>query len=91
MTALAIISLLAGAVLGLHFKVLILVPATLAGLIGAALSSSLLGTGGWMVAMILITVGLEVGYLGVTATRLIIVPAPHQKPAAEPTITDPAF
>jgi hypothetical protein len=91
MTALAIISLSIGAALGLRFSVLILVPVTIAGLVAVVFTSAILGTRSWM-AMALITAGLEVGYLGLTAIWLIVMPSRHLQSVVKPkTLTDPAF
>jgi hypothetical protein len=92
MIALAIISLIVGAALGLRFKVLILLPAILAGLLGAAMSSILIGSGDWLPAMILTTIGLQLGYVGASATLIVIKPAHRPRPAAQAkTITGPIF
>jgi hypothetical protein len=67
------ISLLAGAILALRFRVFVLVAANLAAIVGAAIFAALLGAGAWT-SIFLAVLALETGYLAMTALRFVIAP-----------------
>jgi hypothetical protein len=92
MIALTIIGLMLGAILGLRFRVLVLVPVTLFGIVGIALVSLAAGLNiSWM-AVALATLGLDLGYLGMTAMRFVIVPAQRLRGAPAPaTLSKSAY
>jgi hypothetical protein len=83
MLMLLISSALAGAVLGLKFKVLILVPALLFSLllIASAGIARDAGFGSIVLAMFLSATSLQLGYLAVVtdAVELLILPRPWQQ------------
>jgi hypothetical protein len=72
---LAVISVLIGAVLGLRFKVLVLLPAIAATLGPILIGGVAGGHGVWHVALagILATTGVQFGYLGGSATRHLML------------------
>jgi hypothetical protein len=77
MVWMAISGALLGAVLGLRFKVLVLLPVILVGVLGIAVASAISGT---PISIILInasvwTVALQFGYLGGLFSRSIVVAA----------------
>lgn len=74
MIALSILSLLAGGVLGMRFKVVALAPAIGLALIAVAGVGTARGTdiGSIVLAMILAATCLQMGYLGSSATRMVI-------------------
>jgi hypothetical protein len=83
MTLLAMTAMLIGALLGLRFKVLILVPAIVIGSaatlgIGMAHSNSLWFT---LLAMVLAITALQMGYLGGAIIRFVIAGARVRKDA----------
>jgi hypothetical protein len=71
MLTLSLVSLLVGAVLGMRFKVLILLPAIFATVLGilAVGISSAAGFSVIVLAMVLATACLQLGYLGTVAAR----------------------
>jgi hypothetical protein len=74
MLSFIILSTLTGAVLGLRFKVLILVPAIVlvaAVTLGVGITHGD-GLGSLLLAMLLAITGLQMGYFGGTVTRLVI-------------------
>jgi hypothetical protein len=75
MMMLAILSLLAGMVLGQRFKVLILIPAIAASLIVAVAAGIARADDIWSIVMmaVLAATSLQIGYLGGTAIRVMIV------------------
>ena len=77
MVMLLIFTMLIGAVLGMRFKVLVLVPATalVVLLIAAAGIAHGDGAGVILLAMVLAAVGLQMGYLGGTGTRFAMAAA----------------
>jgi hypothetical protein len=92
MPALTIVCILIGAVLGLRFTVWILVPGIAFGLFAAAATGIAhqhgLGTVG--LAMLLIVVGLQFGYLAGTATRFIIAAVRTPRARTVGTLSRPA-
>jgi len=84
MIVLTIIGLMLGAVLGARFKVLVLLPATLVGIVFIALISLATGLNISPMAVVLAAVGLDVGYLGMTISRFVIVPALRLRGVAAP-------
>ena len=71
---LAMTAMLIGAVLGLRFKVLILVPATIIGSAAALAVGMAYGKNVWSILldMVLVIAALEMGYLGGTVIRFVI-------------------
>lgn len=67
------VSLLVGAVLGLRYKVFVLIPAMSVGLIAAVATGVADGLNGWSIffAVVLVSLGLQLGYLGGAASHLI--------------------
>ncbi len=88
MSAIAIVSLLAGAVLGRSLKVLVLIPAIAAGiLVVFAVAVPTGASVGWTVwSCTVVAVGLQFGYLagGVTDALLTATRAPRSGAAAQP-------
>jgi hypothetical protein len=74
MAMLIIVSTLVGAVLGMRFRVFILVPAIVVGCLAAICGhvAFRVGLGATFAAVALIAVGLQIGYLGGIATRFVI-------------------
>ena len=74
MFLLAIVHTLIGAVLGLRFKVMVLVPMFAISLIAIAGVNAALGTGLWMtlIEMVIAVTSTQVGYLGGAAIRLFL-------------------
>jgi hypothetical protein len=74
MTTVFIFCTLVGAVLGMRFKVLILIPATIVAVIFVVIARAVLGDQISTIILAGITVAtcLQVGYLGGGATRLVI-------------------
>ena len=93
MTAIIIIaSLVSGAALALQFRVFVLIPLTFLWAVGTVAIGISLSAGAWVTTLAAITavVGLEVGYLGMSAIRFVVaVPTPHLVPDRL-TISDPA-
>ena len=93
MTAIVLIaSLVSGAALALQFRVFVLIPLTFAWAIGAVAIGISLSAGAWVttLAAIIAVVGLEVGYLGMSAARFVFaVPTPRLV-SDSLTISDPA-
>lgn len=94
MTLFAIISILAGATLGLRSDVLILIPAILIQLVVALVANAAFSIGPWLVVLVVPVVALQVGYLGGAATRLIVAAARvarSRSAARSPAVSDPAL
>jgi hypothetical protein len=74
MFSLAIVHTLIGAVLGLRFKVMVLVPMFAISLIAIAGVNAALGAGLWMavIEMVIAVTSAQVGYLGGAAIRLFL-------------------
>ena len=92
MTAIILIaSLVSGAALALQFRVFVLIPLTFLWAVGSVVVGISLGAGAWVttLAAIIAVVGLEVGYLAMSAIRFVVVPTP-QLIADRLTISDPA-
>lgn len=90
MTMLAIVTILVGAVLGLRFKFLILLPITgvfVAAIVAEAVARSD-SAGHVALAAVLVMVGLQVGYLAGVATRCLMVLA--RTPSRETVRQHPA-
>ena len=75
MITLAITASLVGVVLGTRFKVLILVPVTLLGIVGIAVIGLATGLNPSWLAIALAALALDLGYLGSTAIRFVVAPA----------------
>lgn len=84
MIVLTIISLSLGAILGLRFKALILVPATLIGIVLIAVIGLAIGQSASPQAVLLSVLGLDLGYLGTTAIRFAILPTPKLRVVPSP-------
>src|SRR5215470_19595925 len=86
MFSLAIVHTLIGAVLGLRFKVMVLVPMFAISLIAIAGVNAALGTGLWMtlIEMVIAVTSTQVGYLGGAAIRLFLA-APRGAAAEHPS------
>jgi len=85
MIALTIIGVTLGAALGARFRVLVLVPVTLCGIVGIALIGLAAGLNVSWMAVALAMLGLDLGYLGMTATRFVIVPVLRLRGVPAPT------
>jgi hypothetical protein len=74
MLALALTAALVGAVLGLRFKVLVLVPAIAIFVALIAAASLALAIGPWraLIAVVVATIALQIGFLGGSGTRLFV-------------------
>jgi hypothetical protein len=82
MMTLTIVSILFGLVLGTRFKVLVLFPAIFISavlIVGAGIEH---GNGGWAILLdfVLSATGLQLGFLGGTATRAFIAAARAPRP-----------
>jgi hypothetical protein len=92
MIVLTIIGLMLGAVLGARFKVLVLVPVTLAGIVFIALFGLVTGMNVSALAFVSGVLGLNLGYLGTTTIRFVMAPALRLRGAPAPaTLSKSAY
>jgi hypothetical protein len=81
MTSLIIFSMLIGTLLGLFFRVLVLVPATIAALMVLCSVIPYFATGTWLIVFIAVIIALQVGYIGGSAlVTWLNAPARHTTP-----------
>jgi hypothetical protein len=82
MTLLIIASMLMGMVLGVAFRVLVLVPAIIAALMVLSSLIPYFATGTWLIFSIAVIIALQVGYLGGSAlVTWLNAPARHTTPS----------
>ncbi len=93
MTAIALIaSLVVGAALALQFRVFVLIPLTFVWAVGTVAIGISLSAGAWVTtfAAVSAVVGLEVGYLAMSAIRFIVAAPTPQLISNRLTLSDPA-
>ena len=82
MTSLIIFSMVTGMLLGLFFRVLVLVPATIAALIVLCSFIPYFSPGTWLIVSVSVITALQVGYLGGSAlVTWLNAPARHTTPS----------
>ena len=81
LTTLTITAILAGAVLGLRFKILVLVPATVIGSAATLGATITQGNGLWflLLTLVLVIFALQIGYLSGAFLRSVTVGARDSK------------
>jgi hypothetical protein len=91
MTSLMIFSMLTGMLLGLFFRVLVLVPATIATLMVLCSFIPYFSPGTWLIVSVSVITALQVGYLGGSAlVPWLNAPARHTSPSRQLLISGAA-
>ena len=90
MMMLSIIGVLFGALLGLRFKVLVLVPAVILSLLCLALFGIASGQTVSPEGLTLAAVGINFGYFAITVLRLVVLPALRSRSMAAPALSKSA-
>lgn len=87
---LAIIGVLLGSLLGLRFKVLVLIPAIMLSLLSLALSGMVTGHTVSAEGLTFAAVGINVGYVAITVLRLAALPALRSRNLPTPVLSKSA-